>query len=191
MSKIIKLVCILIAALLLGACEEYRGIPRVCVNYFKHDQYCGTGFFIAPDTLITADHIVDKARDGVLTIVGPGVNEKIKKFTRRLSGADVTIAHSDHDITYNIGRVCHEVISGANVEMRGDGTRYTSQRITEGTLATASHHNLFIEGTVSAGYSGGPVVDMDQACIIGSIIGTLDEFTVAANLVELLEENGY
>ena len=186
-------VILLLLAFTIG-CEQYPNTFKACVNYLEPgDQYCGTGFFIDFDTVVTAAHIIDESEDNILTAVGPGENETFYDFDRIDNEVDVIVAKGQHDITTDICPICPDVKTNSEVIILGNPTRFKSPEIRTGILRATSSlkKHLYIEGEAPEGFSGGPIIETERNCVIGSVIGQWlqkDGWTKAANLTELLKD---
>jgi len=175
----------LLVVLVLVACEDYPNVTKVCVNYLNRDAHCGTGFFIDGDRLITARHITDQARNNVLTLVGPGPNETTYKF-EYFNDLDVVEAELDGDIAESYFDICDSIIVGAPVDMVARRGRFRDVEVIKGTVLFYTPDYIILQNAVEPGFSGGPIVDFERRCVIGSIIGTQEDRAVAVNLTSIL-----
>lgn len=178
-----------------GACDGYVNVAKVCVKYRTIDQYCGSGFFIAPDVLVTAKHITDKTKDNILWAIRNGTDETSSDWNFDL-GYDTNVVTFDSDLTEDLCPVCPNVVIGAEVDMvgvigAGEGDRVEK----EGVIVSIQDGWLVIEGEAKHGMSGGPVVDIERGCVVGVISGLSSSspgFTVASVItLDRIEEVGF
>jgi len=180
--------CLVLAAIIMSACADYPDVIKVCVNRREDNEACATGFFVAPDTVVTARHVLDKSCDDVLTLIGPGIDETVSYF-RYKPPNDYVEGVSPHDITGNIMPVCNKLVIGAEVVALGNPTRWREPKELHGELirVVPETNKLFLSLLTEPGFSGGPVIDVEQGCVIGSVIGHIESAgqSTAVDLVHL------
>ena len=158
---------ILALALTLMACSAEENVVRVCVNYYDDDtRKCGTGFWLSEDSMRTAWHVVSDAENDTVTIAygieEPSATEQI--ITK--IGYDIASIDFDESVSESVWDLCKNK-DALRVEMIGalhDGIETILANVIDfdGEYYT-------IDKPVVHGYSGGPLIDVDNDCVLGVI----------------------
>ena len=181
----------LVCLLLLAGCEAPHEIVRVCFDYPGRDSYCGTGFFVEPDKLVTELHLLEHADNPELEVVAPGINETTKDL-RLIPGTEILVALFSHNIIDGepSASICPDVIPDAATSAVGVLGRWWDAQSVEGELFKHTDEWLWSSHSVPQGYSGGPLIDMDRDCYLGTINGRGNTvgFTRSSNLTTVRDQ---
>ena len=168
MTKLV-LVKMVLLVFLCTACEpEADNVVRVCANWGTTDLYCGTGFFVAPDVLVTAMHIINRAHDGKITAIVKGRNPSSRNI--RDLGEDRAVVTFGKELADDICPVC------TSIYINVDATAIKAERQFEttekyGTIEVIEDGFLKTDIEIKLGFSGGPLIDEVHNCVAGVVIG--------------------
>lgn len=152
----------------LGCADLFGNVVKVCARTDWPDAFCGTGFFIDDDTVVTAGHVLDMSSNGEIMVLEGVAREYSEDF--------------DYDMTLDTGCVAlSEKYSNDPLrlcEIHEDLTEVVIFGIVDDEqkeyLATIHHHTeirVYLDTDIVVGVSGGPIIDVERDCVIGAVSG--------------------
>ncbi len=169
--------------------------------FFETDTGVGTGFYIAPDRLLTAGHIVTNAAERDFRVSNGAEVNYVSHVVDSSQELDVAILAPNRQLQSTPGLVFSLSPAEAEVGTRGWGVcaypelevipmtvQATSQRVTLNDPRTGAQQILVnaivLSGEAHQGCSGGPVINA-SGDVVGVMVGGRGGLTHAADSVAL------
>jgi len=182
----------------------YNSIIRIISNnkdndYFNpentiiEDTSIGTGFFIAPNIIITCSHVVENAKVIYYTI--PSIsNIKYKAIIRAIcDDLDIAILestkyHSEYTLSLNNSDLIN---IQDNIKVIGFPLGKDKIKVTKGIISGLQDGLIQIDSAINSGNSGGPLLNQDNN-IIGIISAKIENaenvgFAIPINLLQIFK----
>jgi len=179
MKSLFLLLCVAVTG-----CGDYNATVPVCINY-PINSTCGTGFFILDNEMITAKHLVGDDTGLTLEILGPGINKKSSNYYT-IGNTDSILVIFDETIADDPFTICDTVEINASVDMVGALGRWDDLSIVAAEVASYDDDSITLDVPIASKFSGGPILDVPNKCVIGSISAYNDNETIGVNLTTQL-----
>jgi hypothetical protein len=150
----------------------------------KLKWYKGTGFFVDTDKLFTAAHIVTKTTNDKVTLIDV-INEE-KERSREYtfnSTLDTALIKTSEFYCSDPWTLCPNLENVENVHIIG--IINDKMKILKTTVQRFADGNIYLNIEISEGYSGAPIIDNKQNCVIGLVSGNYGNIGFGPNVETL------